>query len=79
MRECKLELACMSKGRYIKNASNNSDVRHRLSVHVIVEERLHIKTFGPKSPSADFIIIFLFFGDCERAYLLQINDGFELR
>jgi hypothetical protein len=50
----------MSKGRYIKKASNNLCVKQGLRLHVIVEEHLHIITFGPKSHSADFFTIFFF-------------------
>jgi hypothetical protein len=67
----------MSNGRYIKNASDNWGVRQGLSAHVIVEEHLHIVTFGSKSHSANFVT--LFFCKNEPAYILQINDGYELR
>ena len=37
-----LEIACISKGRYIEKASNISGVKQELSVHVIIEKHLHI-------------------------------------
>jgi hypothetical protein len=60
----------------MKKASNNSGVKQGLSVHVIVEKRLHIITFGTKSHSAGFVAIF-FFCNSEPANLLQFNDRYE--
>ena len=77
-----LEIACISKGRYIEKASNISGVKQELSVHVIIEKHLHIIqkhlhiiTFGPKSHSADFFT--LFFVTASLLKLLQFNGGYE--